>query len=145
MFGHYHNHHGSQQENEMSQGCAKQSEENDGLEQQLKDAQYTRTGEDGNDCGDLIMMTVILMVMVVVVMVVVKLPSLLLFRVGEQVRGVGSKTTNAGDGRDQVRGPRRERSGTEISSPSFLGDGDSCDNGDNCDSDNNGDNCDDRL
>ena len=78
-------------------------------------------------------------------MVVVKLPSLLLFRVGEQVRGVGSKTTNAGDGRDQVRGPRRERSGTEISSPSFLGDGDSCDNGDNCDSDNNGDNCDDRL
>ena len=29
----------------MSQGCAKQSEENDGLEQQLKDAQYTRTGD----------------------------------------------------------------------------------------------------
>ena len=129
----------------MSQGCAKQSEENDGLEQQLKDAQYTRTGEDGNDCGDLIMMTVILMVMVVVVMVVVKLPSLLLFRVGEQVRGLGSKTTNAGDGRDQVGGPRGERSGPKFSSPSFLGDGDSCDNGDNCDSDNNGDNCDDRL
>jgi len=34
---------GLKQENEMSQGCAKQSEENDGLEQQLKDAQYTRT------------------------------------------------------------------------------------------------------
>ena len=38
-----------QQENEMSQGCAKQSEENDGLEQQLKDAQYTRTGDRGDD------------------------------------------------------------------------------------------------
>ena len=38
----------------MSQGCAKQSEENDGLEQQLKDAQYTRTGDDddGGDDGD---------------------------------------------------------------------------------------------
>ena len=143
MFGHYPDDHGSQQENEMSQGCAKQSEENDGLEQQLKDAQYTRTGEDGDDCGDLIMMTVILMVMVVVVMVVVKLPSLLLFRVGEQVRGLGSKTTNAGDGRDQVGGPRRERSGAEFSSPSFLGDGDRCDNGYNGDNDNNGDNVDD--
>ena len=32
-----------QQENETSQSCAKQSEENDSLEQQLKDAQYTRT------------------------------------------------------------------------------------------------------
>ena len=59
-----------------------------------------------------------LMVMVVVVVVVVKLPSLLLFRVGEQVRGVGSKTTNAGDGRDQVRGPRGERSGPKFSSTS---------------------------
>jgi len=30
-------------ENEQNQSCAKQSEENDGLEQQLKDAQYTLT------------------------------------------------------------------------------------------------------
>jgi len=34
---------GLKTENEQSQSCAKQSEENDGLEQQLKDAQYTRT------------------------------------------------------------------------------------------------------
>ena len=81
----------------MSQGCAKQSEENDGLEQQLKDAQYTRTGEDGNDCGDLIMTILMVNVVVVVVVVMVKLSSSLLFRVGEQVRGIGSKTTNAGD------------------------------------------------
>ena len=33
-----------QVENEQNQSCAKQSEENDGLEQQLKDAQYTLTG-----------------------------------------------------------------------------------------------------
>ena len=52
MFGHYPDDLGSQQENEMSQGCAKQSEENDGLEQQLKDAQYTRTGDAHDDCGD---------------------------------------------------------------------------------------------
>ena len=111
MFGHYSDDHGSQQENEMSQGCAKQSEENDGLEQQLKDAQYTRTGDDGDYCGDHVM--TILMVVVVAVVVV---SSSLLFRVGEQVRGIGSKTTNAGDGRDQVGGPRRERSGAEFSS-----------------------------
>ena len=80
----------------MSQGCAKQSEENDGLEQQLKDAQYTRTGEDGDDCGDHVMTILMVMVMVVVVVVVV-VSSSLLFRVGEQVRGIGSKTTNAGD------------------------------------------------
>ena len=30
-------------ENEEAQACAKQSEENDSLEQQLKDAQYTLT------------------------------------------------------------------------------------------------------
>ena len=132
-FGHYPDDHGSQQENEMSQGCAKQSEENDGLEQQLKDAQYTRTGEDGDDCGDHVM--TILMAVAVLVVVMVKLSSSLLFRVGEQVRGIGSKTTNAGDGRDQVRGPCRERSGAEFSSPSLLGDGDSCDNGDNGDND----------
>ena len=147
MFGHYPDDLGSQQENEMSQGCAKQSEENDGLEQQLKDAQYTRTGEDGDDCGDHVM--TILMAVAVLVVVMVKLSSSLLFRVGEQVRGIGSKTTNAGDGRDQVGGPRRERSGPEFSSQSFLGDGDSCYNGDNSDNDDNGengDNCDnDRL
>jgi len=34
---------GLKAENEMSQNCAKQSEENDVLEQQLKEAQYTRT------------------------------------------------------------------------------------------------------
>ena len=132
MFGHYSDDLGSQQENEMSQGCAKQSEENDGLEQQLKDAQYTRTGEDHDDCGDHVM-TILMAVTVLVV--AVKLSSSLLFRVGEQVRGIGSKTTNAGDGRDQVRGPRRERSGAEFTSPSLLGDGDSCDNGDNGDND----------
>ena len=32
-----------QTENEEAQACAKQSEENDSLEQQLKDAQYTLT------------------------------------------------------------------------------------------------------
>ena len=116
MFGHYPDDHGSQQENEMSQGCAKQSEENDGLEQQLKDAQYTRTGEDGDDCGDHVM-TILMAVTVLVV--AVKLSSSLLFRVGEQVRGIGSKTTNAGNGRDQVGGPRRERSGPEFSSASW--------------------------
>ena len=33
----------TQTENEEAQACAKQSEENDSLEQQLKDAQYTLT------------------------------------------------------------------------------------------------------
>ena len=84
----------------MSQGCAKQSEENDGLEQQLKDAQYTRTGDDddGGDDGDYgddgdDKMRILFRVREQV-QLQLQLQIQILIRVREQIRGFGSKTSN---------------------------------------------------
>ena len=93
----------------MSQGCAKQSEENDGLEQQLKDAQYTRTGDDddggndgdyGNDGDDKMRILFRVREQVRVfgsrlkIQIQIQLQIQILIRVREQIRGFGSKTSN---------------------------------------------------